>query len=114
MNHLLSTHISPGQVRTQPLVEHPLANKEFMFPYAAVSEVPQDKMLEVMGPSLVVAAITQDPDFTADLMRSPLIQRLNLGDLPTSHVHWDQPHEGNLFEHLYKQRAFQAGSSSAA
>ena len=27
--------------------------------------------------------------------------------IPTPRIHWDQPHEGNLFEHLYKQRAFQ-------
>ena len=32
---------------------------------------------------------------------------LNLGSMPTSHVSWDQPHEGNLFEHLYRQRAIQ-------
>jgi uncharacterized protein (DUF952 family) len=23
-------------------------------------------------------------------------------------ISWDQPHEGNLFDHLYSRRAFQA------
>ena len=41
------------------------------------------------------------------LIASPLIERLNLGPLPTSHVQWDQPHEGNLFEFLYRRRAIQ-------
>jgi hypothetical protein len=35
------------------------------------------------------------------------IGRLNLGPIPTTVLQWDQPHEGNLFEHLYQQRAFQ-------
>jgi hypothetical protein len=38
---------------------------------------------------------------------SPHIDRLNIGALPTNQVSWDQPHEGNLFEHLYARRAFQ-------
>jgi hypothetical protein len=25
----------------------------------------------------------------------------------TNTIVWDQPHEGNLFEHLYSRRAFQ-------
>lgn len=87
--------------------EHPLANREFLFPYASVVEVPQVKMLEVMGPSLVVTAITDNMSFKKQLLRSPLIERLNLGALPTSRVTWDQPHEGNLFEFLYKRRAIQ-------
>jgi hypothetical protein len=35
------------------------------------------------------------------------IGRLNLGPVPTSVLQWDQPHEGNIFTHLYQQRAFQ-------
>jgi hypothetical protein len=31
---------------------------------------------------------------------------LNVGPVPTNFVRWDQPHEGNLFEHLYARRAF--------
>jgi Aldehyde dehydrogenase family len=87
--------------------DHPLANREFLFPYASVVEVPQSEMLRKIGPSLVVTAITKDKSFIKSLLGSPLIHRLNLGPMPTSHVHWDQPHEGNLFECLYRRRAVQ-------
>jgi hypothetical protein len=35
------------------------------------------------------------------------VGRLNLGGIPTCKISWDQPHEGNLFDHLYARRAFQ-------
>ncbi|MCB9767670.1 MAG: aldehyde dehydrogenase [Candidatus Omnitrophica bacterium] len=88
-------------------IDHPLANREFLFPYCSVVEVPQKEMLEKIGPSLVVTAITEDPAFIDDLLNCPLIERLNLGPLPTSKVEWDQPHEGNLFEFLYHRRSIQ-------
>jgi hypothetical protein len=43
------------------------------------------------------------------LLLSPLVDRLNVGPIPTNVISWDQPHEGNLFEHLYARRSFQAG-----
>jgi hypothetical protein len=43
----------------------------------------------------------------ARLLGSELIGRLNLGAIKTNQITWDQPHEGNLFEHLYGRRAFQ-------
>lgn len=89
--------------------EHPLANKEFLCPYASVVTVPQAEMLCKIGHSLVVTAITQDPAFRDELLISPLIDRLNLGTVPTCSVSWDQPHEGNLFELLYRQRAILVG-----
>ncbi|MEW5977653.1 MAG: aldehyde dehydrogenase family protein [Acidobacteriota bacterium] len=87
--------------------EHPLANREFLFPFASVVEVPESAMPECLGPSLVVTAMTENPEFIDRLMASPLVDRLNLGPIPTNQVVWDQPHEGNLFEHLYSRRAFQ-------
>jgi acyl-CoA reductase-like NAD-dependent aldehyde dehydrogenase len=84
---------------------HPLANREFLFPYASVVQVPQSEMLNQIGPSLVVTAITKDPKFREQLMDSPQIHRLNLGLIPTTKISWDQPHEGNMFESLYKRRA---------
>lgn len=85
--------------------EHSLANKEFLFPYASVVEMPQEQMLPGIGHSLVVTAITNDPGFKDKLLASPLIDRLNIGPVSTMKVSWDQPHEGNLFEFLYKRRA---------
>ncbi|MBE7466294.1 MAG: aldehyde dehydrogenase [Planctomycetes bacterium] len=87
--------------------EHPLANREYLFPYASVVEVPQDRMLELIGPSLAVTALTKDEAFRRELVLCAQIDRLNLGPVPTGHVRWDQPHEGNLFEFLYHRRAIQ-------
>jgi hypothetical protein len=87
--------------------EHPLANREFLCPYASVVTVPQAAMLEKIGPSLAVTAITRDEAFIAQLVESPLIERLNIGPISTMTVSWDQPHEGNMFEFLYKRRALE-------
>jgi hypothetical protein len=87
--------------------EHPLANREFLFPYASVVPVPQRDIPRALGPSLVVTAITNDPALRAKLLASPYVGRLNLGGVPTCRISWDQPHEGNLFDHLYARRAFQ-------
>jgi acyl-CoA reductase-like NAD-dependent aldehyde dehydrogenase len=86
---------------------HPLANREFLCPYASVVQIPQADMLNEIGPSLVVTGITQDEAFRAALLESPLIDRLNLGRICTTQVAWDQPHEGNLFEFLYRRRALE-------
>jgi hypothetical protein len=86
---------------------HPLANREFLFPYASVVQVPQSEMLGQIGPSLVVTALTKDPGFQQALLESPLIERLNLGPVSTMKISWDQPHEGNLFEFLYRRRAIE-------
>ena len=100
-----SSYLMPTVIRTD--VDHPLAGKEFLFPFAAVVEVPQDQLLSQLSPSLVVTAITEDPNLIQALVNSPNIDRLNVGPLPTNQVSWDQPHEGNLFDHLYGRRAFQ-------
>jgi acyl-CoA reductase-like NAD-dependent aldehyde dehydrogenase len=86
---------------------HPLANREFLCPYASVVQVPQADILSHIGPSLVVTAITEDTKFRSTLLESPLIDRLNLGPISTMQVAWDQPHEGNLFEFLYRRRALE-------
>lgn len=90
---------------------HPLANREFLFPFASVVKVNQNQIPEVLGPSLVVTAITDDAKLIQKLIASPNVDRLNIGAVPTNQVSWDQPHEGNLFEHLYGRRAFQRAAS---
>jgi acyl-CoA reductase-like NAD-dependent aldehyde dehydrogenase len=87
--------------------DHPLANKEFLFPFASVVECPPDQMLRRIGPTLAAMALTEDPAAARALLDSPHVERLNLGPIPTTRLTWDQPHEGNLFTHLYRQRAFQ-------
>lgn len=87
--------------------EHSLANREFLFPYASVVECPAAEIPDAIGPTLVATVITADKSFARSLMSSPNVDRLNVGAIPTWQLSWDQPHEGNLFEHLYRQRAFQ-------
>ena len=99
------TYLLPTLVVCQTM-QHPLANTELLFPYAAVIEIPQEEMLTVIGPTLVATAITEDTDWIRELMRSREIDRVNLGLLPTTQVQWDQLHEGHLFEFLYRRRAF--------
>jgi hypothetical protein len=87
--------------------DHPLANTEFLFPFLSIVEMPQEEMLSRIGPTLVVTALTENKRFIDQLLNCPNVDRLNIGPVPTNQVSWYQPHEGNLFEHLYRQRALQ-------
>ncbi|HEU5459463.1 MAG TPA: hypothetical protein VFU83_03180, partial [Pyrinomonadaceae bacterium] len=73
----------------------------------SVVKVDQNEIATALGPTLVVTAITKDPKLIQTLVASPRVDRLNIGALATNQVSWDQPHEGNLFDHLYARRAFQ-------
>ena len=88
--------------------EHPMANKEFLFPFASVVTVKQGDIPQALGSSLVVTAITNDSKLINKLVSAANVDRLNIGPIATNNLSWDQPHEGNLFEHLYARRAFQA------
>jgi hypothetical protein len=101
-----AVYLRPTIVRCDSFA-HPLAIREYLFPYASVLEVPATTMAESIGSSLVVTAITRDERLIEQLMESPHIRRLNIGPLSTMQVAWDQPHEGNLFELLYNRRAIQ-------
>lgn len=87
--------------------EHPIANREFMFPFVSVVPVTEDQLPEAMGSSLVVTLISGNAELQSRFVRSPHVDRLNLGAIPTNQIGWDQPHEGNLFDHLYGRRAIQ-------
>jgi acyl-CoA reductase-like NAD-dependent aldehyde dehydrogenase len=100
------TYLLPTVLHCASL-EHPLANRELLFPFVSVLEASEAMMPAAFGPTLVVTAITANPKFIQRLTASSHIGRLNLGPIPTTRVRWDQPHEGNLFDHLYGRRAFQ-------
>jgi len=85
-----------------------LANTEFMFPYVSIASCPQDEMVKRVGPTLVCTAITNDERFKRQLIDAIHIDRLNLGPVPTIHLDWLQPHEGNIVEFLFRPRAFQS------
>lgn len=99
------TYLLPTVIRCD--ASHPLANREFLFPFASVVQVNEKDLPDCLGPSLVVTCISNDPAFRARFVASPLVDRLNFGPLSTTQIGWDQPHEGNLFEHLYARRAIQ-------
>jgi acyl-CoA reductase-like NAD-dependent aldehyde dehydrogenase len=107
--------VSEGGVYLRPTVvlcdsfQHPLANREFLCPYASVVEVPQGTMLDQIGYSLAVTAITRDPKFIRQLQASRGVERLNIGPVSTMTVSWDQPHEGNMFEFLWQRRSIEQG-----
>ncbi len=107
--------VCDGATYLQPTIvycdkaEHMLANREFLFPFAAVLEQPMEHIASQLKPTLVATVLTDDPVWRARFLAHAHIERLNLGAIPTSRVTWDQPHEGNLFEFLYRRRAIQVG-----
>ncbi len=88
--------------------EAPVVTKEFMFPFVSVVECPEARMLESIGPTLVGTAITCNESFCRQLIDAVHIDRLNLGPVPTTQLNWLQPHEGNIVEFLFRERAFQS------
>lgn len=100
------TYLRPTIVRCDSF-QHPLANREFLCPYASVVQVPQGEMLSQIGYSLAVTAITKDPGFIEALQAFPDIERLNIGPVSTMKISWDQPHEGNMFEFLWRRRSIE-------
>lgn len=88
--------------------DHPLAKAEYGFPFATVVELPEAELVERAGPTLVATVLAEGEALRRQALAAENVDRINLGPIATHHIAWDQPHEGNLFDHLYKQRAFQA------
>jgi hypothetical protein len=72
-----------------------------------VVECPQDQMLAKMGPTLVCTGITKNQQLIDALSNDIHIDRLNIGPIPTTKLNWLQPHEGNIIDFLYRNRAYQ-------
>lgn len=85
----------------------PLANTEYMFPFVSVVECPQNKMLSQIKQTLVCTALTDDAKFKQQLLDATNIDRLNIGPVRTTQLNWLQPHEGNIVDFLFRNRAFQ-------
>ena len=90
-----------------------MANTEYMFPFVSVVECPQDKMLSKIGSTLVCTAITGNDKWIGELVDARHIDRLNVGPIPTCALNWLQPHEGNIIDFLFRNRAFQNSLPSA-
>ncbi|MBT5017714.1 aldehyde dehydrogenase family protein [Planctomicrobium sp.] len=84
-----------------------LANTEYMFPFASVVECPQAKMIKTIGTTLVGSVITEDETWSRELLQATNIDRLNIGRVKTMQLNWLQPHEGNIIDFMFRNRAFQ-------
>jgi hypothetical protein len=104
----------------RPVVAHcqgpepEIARKEYMFPFVSVVDVPQKQMLKTLGPTLIGTALTEDPQWSDELVQATHIDRLNLGPVPTNRLNWLQPHEGNLTDFLFRSRAVQLAPAEVA
>lgn len=87
--------------------ERSVAMKEYMFPFVSVVECPQNQMLQNIGPTLVGTVISSDESLIRGASSCVEIDRLNIGPLATNRVNWLQPHEGNIIEFLFRNRAYQ-------
>src|SRR6188472_2475251 len=95
-----------------PSPDASVAQKEYMFPFAAVVACPQAEMLKRIGPTLVGTVITNNESFRTAATNATNIDRLNLGPIPTTKLNWLQPHEGNLIDFLFRGRALQVSDPS--
>jgi acyl-CoA reductase-like NAD-dependent aldehyde dehydrogenase len=84
-----------------------MSKAEYMFPFATVVKCPQKDMLKKIGPTLVCSAITKDEKWSQELLDATHIDRLNIGPIKTIALNWLQPHEGNIIDFLFRNRAFQ-------
>lgn len=84
-----------------------ISKAEYMYPFVVVVDCPQKDMIKRIGSTLVCTAITKDPKFTQELLDATNIDRLNVGAVRTVALNWLQPHEGNIIDFLYRNRAFQ-------
>ena len=58
-----------------------------------------------IGPTLVCTGITKRKASTQ--LSDAHIDRLNIGPIPTTKLNWLQPHEGNIIDFLFRNRAYQ-------
>lgn len=83
---------------------HPLANEEFLFPYAAVVQSSNDQAFADLGPTLSLAVYTNDEALKSRAQNSDAsLVSINKG---TSKLDRTQPHEENLFELLFIRRSY--------
>ncbi len=90
-----------------------LANTEYMFPFVSVVECPQKQMISKIGPTLVCTALTDDASWKDQLLDATHIDRLNIGEVKTVQLNWLQPHEGNIIDFMFRNRAFQTSPPPA-
>ncbi|WP_437228527.1 aldehyde dehydrogenase family protein [Planctomicrobium sp. SH661] len=90
-----------------------LANTEYMFPFVSVVECPQKQMIKSIGSTLVCTALTDNAAWQRELLDATHIDRLNIGEVKTVQLNWLQPHEGNIIDFMFRNRAVQTSPPPA-
>jgi len=80
---------------------HPLANEEFLFPFAAVVEASNDVALTELGSTLALSVYSDDRALVERARRSNV--RLVNHNVPTSRLDRRQPHEHDQFSLFYRR-----------
>lgn len=106
VEHERASYLRPTIIHV-PSPESPAAQTEYMFPFSSVVQCPQSEMLKRIGATLVGTVISNDESFRQAATNATNIDRLNLGPIPTTKLNWLQPHEGNLIDFLFRNRALQ-------
>jgi acyl-CoA reductase-like NAD-dependent aldehyde dehydrogenase len=90
--------------------ERAIVKKEYMFPFTTVVKCSQDQLLSKIGYTLVGTVITKNEALIRAATDSTNIDRINIGPVPTNRLNWLQPHEGNIIDFLFRNRAYQAAA----
>jgi len=104
----------------RPMVVHAdspdrgVASKEYMFPFVSVVQCPESEMMRRIGPTLVGTVITKNQKLIEAAGRNVHIDRLNIGPVATNRLNWQQPHEGNIIDFLFRSRAYQIAAVPVA
>lgn len=94
------TYMQPTLVACDDM-DHPLARKEFLFPYAGIVEASNDKAFTRMGPTLSLGLVTRDPELeTRAIMSEARLLNINTS---TGVLQRSQPHEEHFLWLLYKR-----------
>lgn len=100
------TYLLPTVIRCDSS-QHPLANREFLFPYVAVVESAEDQAFDELGQTLSFAVYTHDEALIRRAHRS----RVSLVSVNAATPELDrrQPHEEDLFWLLFERLSYVRG-----
>jgi acyl-CoA reductase-like NAD-dependent aldehyde dehydrogenase len=99
------TYLLPTVIRCNSR-QHPLANQEFLFPFAAVIEASSEQAFAELGKTLSLAVYTHNVSLKRRALESEVsLVSINKG---TSELDRCQPHEENLFELFFKRLSYVA------
>ena len=97
------TYLQPTLVAC-PGNDHPLANEEFLFPFAGIVECSMDQAFAEMGPTLSLAVYTKDDKLKERARRSHA--RLVSINVPTGQLDRRQPHEEDILDMLFRRESY--------